>query len=589
MATIAGSRPAAPVPDVADVMAMDIGTSHPFTCNTCQVAFRNSDLQKGHMRGDWHRYNLKRRVASLPPLSSEIFTEKVLQARAVTTAQADKAGFERGCEACQKSFYSENSYRNHIGSSKHKARVAAVQSRSKGRKVDDEVSSVMSSTFSLGEPADGKTSSEVDSEAEEEFNEVVESLKKTGLADRKSPVKRPSNPQLAAAASNQKEQLPAAPTMTNDDEASASVTPTAPTPTGDKAAEPESSVKQCLFCNYESPSSALNATHMERMHGMFIPEKQYLVDLDGLLGALKQRIFELNECLTCGKVKANTFAVQTHMRDTAHCKIPYTTEDEQLEIGEFYDFRSTYSDDGEWEDESDDETEDGKQQNGGAKLGAKRPTTVTDVDGDAAMADEDGWETDSSESSLDSDDLHAVPAEKHYHQYERLDKHPHHSRDGARSHLQADGWHAHGNKRAHAVYYDDYELHLPSGKSIGHRSLNRYFRQNLHSHPSPEERQERLAIEAAERENEMDVDSDGNERRVARRDGSRGRTHGRALVTRDARGLGVNGATDLNSREVKRVIAKGRKTEFKGQKWRDYDTSRQIFKQRHRNHASFED
>jgi len=53
MATIAGSRPAAPVPDVADVMAMDIGTSHPFTCNTCQVAFRNSDLQKGHMRGDW--------------------------------------------------------------------------------------------------------------------------------------------------------------------------------------------------------------------------------------------------------------------------------------------------------------------------------------------------------------------------------------------------------------------------------------------------------------------------------------------------------------------------------------------------------
>ncbi len=28
-------------------------SSHPYTCNTCQVAFRNSELQKGHMRSDW--------------------------------------------------------------------------------------------------------------------------------------------------------------------------------------------------------------------------------------------------------------------------------------------------------------------------------------------------------------------------------------------------------------------------------------------------------------------------------------------------------------------------------------------------------
>jgi len=48
MATISGSR-AAP----GDLSRMDVGTSHPYTCNTCQVAFRNSDLQRGHMRGDW--------------------------------------------------------------------------------------------------------------------------------------------------------------------------------------------------------------------------------------------------------------------------------------------------------------------------------------------------------------------------------------------------------------------------------------------------------------------------------------------------------------------------------------------------------
>ena len=27
--------------------------SHPYTCNTCQVAYRSIELQKGHMKSDW--------------------------------------------------------------------------------------------------------------------------------------------------------------------------------------------------------------------------------------------------------------------------------------------------------------------------------------------------------------------------------------------------------------------------------------------------------------------------------------------------------------------------------------------------------
>lgn len=46
MATISGSRGAL-------TQDKDTSSSHPYTCNTCQVAFRNSDLQKGHMRSDW--------------------------------------------------------------------------------------------------------------------------------------------------------------------------------------------------------------------------------------------------------------------------------------------------------------------------------------------------------------------------------------------------------------------------------------------------------------------------------------------------------------------------------------------------------
>ncbi len=316
----------------------------------------------------------------------------------------------------------------------------------------------------------------------------------------------------------------------------------------------------------------LNTVHMERIHGMFIPEKQYLVDLEGLLASLQQRVLEFHECLYCGKFKSNAFAAQTHMRDKAHCKIPYTTEAEQLEIGEFYDFRSTYSDE-ETEDEDDD-----VQGGGGAKLGAKRSTKITGQDDDDEIMDGDGWETDSSESSLDSDDLHAVPAERHDHQYERLGKHPHHSRDDPRSHHQRDGWHAHNHKRAHAVFYDEYELHLPSGKSVGHRSLNRYFRQNLHNYPTPEERAERLAIEAAEAENAMDVDGE---------DQAAGASRSRALVGRDLRGLGVTGITDPNMDRARRVVLKGRNKEFAGQRTKELGFSKQYFKEKHRNHATF--
>lgn len=51
MATVAASR--APASTGGEVPA-----SHPYTCNTCQVAFRNGDLQRGHMKSDWQYVSL---------------------------------------------------------------------------------------------------------------------------------------------------------------------------------------------------------------------------------------------------------------------------------------------------------------------------------------------------------------------------------------------------------------------------------------------------------------------------------------------------------------------------------------------------
>jgi pre-60S factor REI1 len=477
-----------------------------YTCNTCQVAYRTPDLQKGHMKSDWHRYNLKRRVASLPPITAEVFTEKVLQARAASTAEADRATFEKPCDVCMRTYYSENSYQNHLSSQKHRARKAVLD---RAPALADEGSSVIGSTFSLGDPLPSEGTG-FDTDAEEEFVQVVEGLQKTSLGERPSPVKRPSNPEPRMG----EDQEPNTQSGAQGADAEAAQVPT-------EAATYD--LKSCLFCNYVSPTIPLNAHHMERFHGMFIPEKPYLVNLEGLLQHLHRRIHEDYQCLFCGKAKANSFAAQTHMRDTGHCMIPYSTEAEQLDIGDFYDFRSTYTD---GEESEDDETK---------------------ANGETGNGEDDGWETDSDASSVASEDLTAIPAEARF----RLDKQKHHPRDDARHHHQADGWHSHAHKHVHTVFHDEYELYLPSGKTVGHRSLNRYYKQNLNRYPPAEERAGRLALEAAKDEDAMDVDSEEAPVKM--------RNRVRAIVPRGT--LGMVGVVEHKKAVARKSEQRGRSLE----------------------------
>jgi pre-60S factor REI1 len=227
---------------------------------------------------------------------------------------------------------------------------------------------------------------------------------------------------------------------------------------------------------------------MTKIHGLFIPEQNYLIDLEGLLKYFQAKINQNNECLYCHKLKNTTSAIQTHMRDKGHCMVAFETEEEMIEVGQFYDFTSTYSDEDQDEMEISDAEIDhpSRSSNGGVKL------PKTSQSRDEHNGDDEGWETDSSFSSLDSAELTSVPIDDHTHQYERLPMHRHHSHTDARPHRSKDGFHSHAHHHgANAVFHDDYELHLPNGRTVGHRSLRKYYRQNLHSYPSATERIER--------------------------------------------------------------------------------------------------
>lgn len=517
MATVAASRAPATAPG-------DVPASHPYTCQTCQIALRSSELQRAHMRSDWHRYNLKRRVTSLPPISADVFQSKVIDAQASATTAASRASFEKTCAACEKTYFSENAFYNHVGSKKHLKQVAQLRRRAPA----DDAASIVTSQVTA-------TVDESDDESEKE--DVKNATDKMD-------------------------------TTTAEDEAE-----------DEEEKEVEVPLKRCLFCNYESPTLDLNVTHMERIHNMFIPERQYLVDLEGLITSLWEKINILQECLTCGKLKPTVFGLQTHMRDKSHCSIPFHTENEQLEIGEFYDFRGTYSDQ-ESESEDEEETKDNARASAASKLGAARKAKiakkVAQDDEDEEMEDADGWETDSSVSSLDSADLTAVPLSGREHRYEKLDRHPHHAAGSdPRPHKTADGYHSHAHKKTHAAYFDEYELHLPSGRAVGHRSLAKYFKQNLHNHPSPAERQEQFMIEQARH------DSDGEEERDSRVVARENRERGRALNTRAEGGRGMMGVADHKKKEVAVKHKKAQKQEHYDRQKFNWGVNKQNNSQKH--------
>ncbi len=415
------------------------------------------------MRSDWHRYNLKRRVASLPPISSETFTEKVLSAQANTSAAAAKASFERICDTCQKTYFSENVYQDHLSSKKHKLRVLATT------KLTPPCPESLTDTSTSQENAKDTTSptERQEQEAEAEFEKIVDGLKDTSLSQPEALPRRPSRPHHLT--SEQRDEHPLSP----------EVPPQKQTDGGESVSQPENALTRCLFCNYDSPNFKLSILHMAKIHGLFIPERNYLTDPEGLVRYLQAKVHQNHECLLCHKLKGTSTGVQTHMRDKGHCMIAFETEEEMIEVGQFYDFSSTYSD-----DESDD-TEMGQASDPVINGGVKLPGTEIDE------VEDDGWETDSSFSSLDSADLTSVPLDDHSHQYSKLALHRHHSHHDPRPHRNADGFHSHAHQHGvNAVFHDDFELHLPSGRTAGHRSYKRYYRQNLHSYPTADERME---------------------------------------------------------------------------------------------------
>jgi len=261
----------------------------PFTCITCSIGFHEADLQREHYKTDWHRYNLKRKVAVLPPVSKADFDGRLAK-HAADQAKANETDSKGYCLACNKKFSTEKAYDNHIKSKKHVE--AALQFDKKENKM-----------------------------------EIIENQKNRKLA-------------LEEEKRNQSERVEGEEDMDDDEIEEVD---------SDEWDEEDSDPiprTDCFFCMHHSSTLEKNAIHMSTEHSFFIPDVDFLVDLPGLFEYLGAKVGQGHMCLWCNE-KARNFrscsAVQKHMVDKGHCRLMHEG-DAIVEFADFYDYSSSYPD-----------------------------------------------------------------------------------------------------------------------------------------------------------------------------------------------------------------------------------------------------
>ncbi|XP_012330734.2 cytoplasmic 60S subunit biogenesis factor ZNF622 [Aotus nancymaae] len=359
-----------------------------YTCITCRVAFCDADMQRAHYKTDWHRYNLRRKVASMAPVTAEGFQERVRAQRAV--AEEESKGSATYCTVCSKKFASFNAYENHLKSRRHveleKKAVQAVNRKvemmneknlEKGLGVDGVDKDAMNAAIQQAIKAQPSMSPKKapPAPAKEATSDVAVSTGGRRTHDRDPSEKPPRlqwfEQQAKKLAKQQEEDSEEEEEedldeddwedIDSDEELECEDTEAMDDAVEQDAEEEEAGEKpppgsipitDCLFCSHHSSSLMKNVAHMTKVHSFFIPDIEYLSDIKGLITYLGEKVGVGKICLWCnekGKSFYSTEAVQAHMNDKSHCKL-FTDGDAALEFADFYDFRSSYPDHKEGED-----------------------------------------------------------------------------------------------------------------------------------------------------------------------------------------------------------------------------------------------
>lgn len=319
-----------------------------FTCIACHVAFADPEVQRAHYKSDWHRYNLKRKVLAMPPVSAATFQDKVLEHRDEAATQQNNEGISGfSCKVCQKKFSSHNAFDNHKKSKKHKdfekkylenikdkVSIASSDIETTGNIIED----TMTHEEMIINKAVGDARVDI-SKPKILTKEAKTHDKRNGFGEGDNPRLRWLKKQVEELDDDMWEDLmdegevEDSEDVKDEDADMASLA-------SESSHQRMISVNECLFCDKVSHGLDDNVIHMSHKHSFFIPDMDYIADLEALVEYLGEKVGVGNVCLQCnenGRAFFSLAAVQKHMLDKGHCQMLFDGE-AALEYADFYNY-----------------------------------------------------------------------------------------------------------------------------------------------------------------------------------------------------------------------------------------------------------
>ncbi|KAG7670973.1 hypothetical protein Ndes2526A_g01239 [Nannochloris sp. 'desiccata'] len=293
-------------------------------CSTAGTYFNERDSLQEHYQSEFHRYNLKRKIAGLPPVTKEWYEARRAQLAASASGPLQRIWLD---PLTKKKFYSENTYQAFTRSKKYLDLV-----KRSGKAAPAAVVTVR--RLNEGAPPAAEAPAQPPAAA---AAPLPVGANPTGFTVKPAVYGGPAaaNDAMQTSADDQEDSAAA---NSGDDWETASEEEME----GSQNEWEEWDVCRSLFDNHISPSMEENLEYMWRKFGFYLPDSEFLEDPEGMLKYLGAKLqyghiplYESGNNPTA-KQMASLHGVQRHMVDVGKCKVLY--EDNEEEYEDFYNY-----------------------------------------------------------------------------------------------------------------------------------------------------------------------------------------------------------------------------------------------------------
>jgi len=123
-----------------------------YKCSSCLTTHNNEENYNLHYKSDFHRFNVKRKMAEFNPVSWEQFEKWQKDSQQKTKLKPLPTTFY--CETCHKKFTNNGTLQQHLATKKHQQEVAKKEIIKPNRKAS---SSRKNSEVERGDPTEDNT------------------------------------------------------------------------------------------------------------------------------------------------------------------------------------------------------------------------------------------------------------------------------------------------------------------------------------------------------------------------------------------------------------------------------------------------